>query len=214
MGLQAVVAPLFDIAAVAWDPPSSSEVDCVLLTSANAARHGGPQLDIYRNKPCFAVGESSAGAAEAAGFMDIRSGDSDGPALFRAAADAGMKRALHLCGREHIPAEDPRLQVERRIVYAAEAAPVLPETAADAIRRGAVALLHSPRSAALFRRLCEEAGLCRADIAIAALSEAVAASAGPGWKEVASAARPTDDALLELGAKLCQTGGSALGNGG
>jgi uroporphyrinogen-III synthase len=60
----------------------------------------------------------------------------------------------------------------------------------------------------------DDAELDRRRIAIAALSENVAAAAGAGWKHIASAERPSDDALLELAAKLCQTGGSATGIGG
>jgi uroporphyrinogen-III synthase len=128
------------------------------------------------------------------------------------AADSGMEQPLHLCGRDHIGLQHERLRIERRIVYASEAAPALPDAAADALRSGALALLHSPRAAARLHELVGQAELRRRDVAIVALSQAVAAAAGPGWKRVASAERPSDDALLELAAKLCQTDASATGN--
>jgi uroporphyrinogen-III synthase len=214
MGLRARVTPLFSVHPVGWQAPSPDGVDCVLLTSANAARHAGPQLAAFTRLPCFAVGESSAAAALEAGFRNVRAGDGDGADVLANAAEAGMERALHLCGREHIPLANPRLNVERRIVYAAEAAPALPDAALEALRSGALALLHSPRAAALFARLAEDAGLDWGAIAIAALSPNVLAAAGSGWKIAASAETPSDNALLELAAKLCQTSGSATGNHG
>jgi uroporphyrinogen-III synthase len=214
MGLVPVVAPLFTIRALPWEPPSPSEVDCVLLTSANAARQAGPKLQAFKSHPCLAVGESSAAAARAAGFEEIIVGKSDGAALLGLAVDAGYAKALHLCGRDHIPLHHERISVERRIVYAAEAAGALPQAADEALRRGAVALLHSPRSATLFSKLVADGGQSRGAIGVAALSEAVALAAGAGWKLLASAPRPSDDALLELAAKLCQTGGDASGNSG
>jgi uroporphyrinogen-III synthase len=84
----------------------------------------------------------------------------------------------------------------------------------EALRSGALALLHSPRAAALFAQLAEDAGLKRGTIAIAALSRNVLAAAGSGWKIAESAETPSDNALLELAAKLCQTSGSATGNDG
>jgi uroporphyrinogen-III synthase len=186
-------------------------VDCVLLTSANAARHSGPRLRAFTHLPCFAVGETSAAAAMEAGFTDIWVGDGDGAGLFARAAAAGMKRPLHPCGRDHIPLADPRMRVERRITFASEAEPALPDLALSALRKGALALLHSPRAGALFGEFVDAEGLDRRTIAIAALSENVAAAAGPGWKAAAIAERPSDHALLELAAKLCQTGGSATG---
>ena len=197
-----------------WEAPSPADVDCVLLTSANGVRHAGPRLGAFTALTCYAVGEGSASAAKTAGFADIRSGDSDGAALLELAAAAGMKRPLHLCGREHIPLADRRLTVERRIVYASEAVTALPVPARHALRSGALALLHSPRAGALFGQLVDQAKVDRRAIAIGALSENVAAAAGGGWKQAAIAERPSDDALLELAAKLCQTGGSAAGNSG
>jgi uroporphyrinogen-III synthase len=214
MGMKALVAPLFTVRPQAWEAPSPDDVDCVLLTSANGARHAGPRLAAFAHLPCFAVGESSAAAAGAAGFTDVRTGDSDGAALFDMAAGSGMKRPLHLCGRDHLPLGHSKLSVERRIVYASEAIAELPDAAVEALRTGALALLHSPRAAATFAGLVDQAHIERASVSLVGLSPAVAAAAGPGWNGIASAMTPSDDALLELAAKLCQTGGSATGNGG
>ena len=201
LGLEAVVAPLFTIEPVGWRGPDAREVDALLLTSANAARSAGPGLREYAHLPCFAVGEATAAAAGAAGLKDVRAGRGDGAAAAAMAAEAGAKRLLHLCGREHVPIEHPALAIVRRTVYAAEPLGRLPEAA----RAGGLALIHSPRAARRFGELVDRSGLDRTTLGIAAISEAAAAAAGSGWGQLAFAARPTDEALLELAAKLCKT---------
>ena len=198
MGLEPVLAPLFKIRPLDWDAPDPSAFDAILFTSANAAREAGPQLTRYVHLPCHTVGEATAAAATAAGFADVGTGPSDG-----AAALAAMSgRVLHLCGREHLPLFRDGVTVERRIVYAADPAAVLPAAAQDALAAGAVPLLHSPRAAAAFAGFVPESR--RIGVTAAAISAAAAAALGPGWRHIAVAARPRDEALLELAAELCQ----------
>jgi len=124
--------------------------------------------------------------------------------LALAAAD-GVRRALHLCGRNHLPLAHPGVKVERAVVYAAVA-----RDAPLAVPAGAVVLLHSPRAAALFARRVA----ARGEIPIAAISPATAAAAGVGWAAVAVAPRPRDEALLEVAVALCQgSGPDAAGAG-
>jgi uroporphyrinogen-III synthase len=193
MGLEPVLTPLFDIIAVAGPPVEAARYDAVLLTSANGACHAPAGLT---GLPCFAVGEASAAAARAAGFADVRTGTSDGEAAAAMIAQAGLGRALHLCGRDHVPLRGRGIAIERRVVYAAE--PV----ARPPIEGPAVAMIHSARAGA---RLAELAG-DRSLIAVAAISAGAAAAAGEGWREMAVAAVPRDEALLELAAKLCNHG--------
>jgi uroporphyrinogen-III synthase len=203
LGLEPVSAPLFTIRSLAWQAPDPSGFDAILLTSANAARHGGPGLAPFLALPCQAVGEATAAAARAAGFSNVAAGDGDGAAALAALAAAGHRRIFHPCGRDHIALEG----VERRIIYAAEAATELPKAAVEALEAGALALVHSPRAGALFAALVDQAGLDRGTISIAAISPAATAAAGGGWRSVAAAAAPTDSALLELAADLCQNDG-------
>jgi uroporphyrinogen-III synthase len=63
----------------------------------------------------------------------------------------------------------------------------------------------------LFAELAQRAGLDRAAIRITCISQAVADAAGPGWASVRAAAQPRDEAVLELAAELCKTGGSDTG---
>ena len=199
LGLEPVVAPLFTVKPLPWDVPEGA-FDAVLLTSANGARHGWKHE--LANLPCYAVGEATAEAARQAGAPQVINGPSDGAAAVTLMAEAGVGRALHLCGRDHIPLSDPRLSIERAVVYASEAIATLPEATAAAVHDGAIVLLHSPRAAALFASPVGD----RTRIRIAAISAAAAQAAGPGWASVHVADSPRDHALLELAARLCKTG--------
>jgi uroporphyrinogen-III synthase len=200
LGLDPVVAPLFAVRPLTWDPPPGP-FDALLLTSANGARHAGPGLAAYAGLPCFAVGEATAEAAAEAGIAQVRAGASDGVAAVEEMARAGVRRALHLCGREHLALSHRDILFERCAVYAAEATERLPKAATEALAE-ALVLLHSPRAASLFASFVEQ----RQAVRIAAISAAAAEAAGTGWAEVHAAPAPRDEALLELAARLCQTG--------
>jgi uroporphyrinogen-III synthase len=204
LGLQPIIAPIFTLEALAWEPPPASEFDAVLITSANAARLGGPGLGGFLHLPCHAVGEAAAQAAEEAGFENIRTGPSDGTALLRMMIEEGLSSAFHPHGRDHIPLHHPHLGIVSRAVYVAEAADALPEQAVSGLRREALVLLHSPRAASHFARLLEASGLSKAQVDLALISEQAAMAAGADWRSVSVAPAPRDHALLELAAKLCK----------
>jgi uroporphyrinogen-III synthase len=196
MGLVAVAAPLFAVQPLGWSLPETLP-QAVLMTSANAARHGGSSLAPLTKLPLYAVGEATAAAAAEAGFTRITTGDDDAEAILAHAARDGMRSLLHLAGREHRDVVPHDIRIERRIVYAADAVTALPDAARAALP-AAVALLHSPRAARLFAALVDPA-----TIAIAAISTAVLAAAGPGWRAAVAAEVPTDASLLAVAAKLC-----------
>ena len=202
-GLMPIVAPLFSVRPLDWEAPDPAGFDAVMLTSANAARQAGDGLASFRGLPCYALGEATATAARDGGFRDIRIGPSDGTALLEMMDMNGVQSAFHPCGRDRreLGASDVRLTDIP--VYAAEPVRRLPPEATAALREGAFVLLHSPRAAALFAELYEGD---RAFVDIAAISAAAANAAGQGWRSVAVAPQPRDQALLELAAQLCQTG--------
>ena len=202
LGLTAIVAPLFGVRPLEWDAPDPAGFDAVMLTSANAARHAGDALTSYTGLPCYALGESTAAAAREAGFDDIRIGPSDGAALLEMMDMQGVSAAFHPCGLDRIELGESEVRRVETPVYAAEPVHRLPPEAAAALREGALVLLHSPRAAALFSELYDGD---RASVDIAAISAPAAAAAGTGWRSVGVAARPRDQALLELAAKLCKT---------
>ncbi|HEY0626142.1 MAG TPA: uroporphyrinogen-III synthase [Allosphingosinicella sp.] len=201
LGLQSVVAPLFQIRRLEWTPPPASSFDGLLVTSANALGFGG--LEPCRHLTCYAVGETTAEAAMEAGFTDIKTGPSDGRALLELAAGAGARHLLHLTGRDHMALSHPEISIETIAVYAAEAVDELPAEASDALKDGALALLHSPRAAYQFATLADATSISRNAISILSISGAALEAAGEGWKVKHVAPAPRDEALLELAAKLC-----------
>lgn len=203
IGLRPIVAPLFAVRQVDWHPPDPADFDAVLMTSANAPRLGGQELFRYFKLPLFAVGNTTAQAALDAGFAKVIVGRGDGAAVVALAVAHRRKRLLHLAGREHVEFDGGEASIERRIVYASEAVDGLPIPAADALRTGAVVLLHSARAARLFGKLIDAGGLDRRGIMLAGLSQAVIAAAGAGWSATAAAPVPDDEALLAIAAGLC-----------
>jgi uroporphyrinogen-III synthase len=193
MGLEAMAAPLFEVETIDWEIADAAGFDGLLLTSANAVRHGGTQLERLRSLPVYAVGEATAEAAREAGFNVAATGDSNVDALL-GSIDAGLK-LLHLCGEDRRAPEDPARQVVAVAVYRSNPIDAPNLSAAD----GAVVLVHSPRAG---RRFAELVGN-RASIAIAAISRAAADAVGSGWQSLAVAEQPTDEALLATAASLC-----------
>jgi uroporphyrinogen-III synthase len=192
LGLQPIVAPLFETRALDWAPPDPGGFDAIFLTSANAARLGGEGLRPLLALPCYAVGAQTAQAARAAGFTDVRTGPSDSIALAAIAERDGARSLLHLGGRDHVAFG----QATHIAVYASQPTGALPPDLGEAL-----VLLHSPRAGARLAELAADRG----KIMIAAISAQAAQAAGGGWKSIAVAAAPRDEALLELAAKLCQT---------
>jgi uroporphyrinogen-III synthase len=199
-----VIAPLFAVRTIDWAAPAASRFDALMLTSGHAAARAGPSLSSYDQLPCYCVGDATASSARRTGLTRIVTGPSDGSALLDMMAADGVRSALHLCGRDHVEQGHPEIRIERRVVYGSEAVSELPREAVHAIRAGAMPLIHSPRSGRIFAELAASAGLDRSTISVLALSGAAAAALGSGWRGVASATTPTDQALLELAAKLCQ----------
>ena len=188
-GGAALALPLFEIRPLPWEPPPVEGFDALILTSANAVRHGGAGLAHYRDLPVFAVGAATADAARAAGFRIAATSSGDAAALGALASQHGVRHALHLTGRDRTPTEIPAVTISIP-VYASEHRDIAgPELAALA---GTVALIHSPRAG---RRLADLA-LDAATVRIGAISAAALDAAGPGWAATAVAARPDDAALI------------------
>ena len=202
MGLSPIVAPLFTIKAVDWEAPDPSGFDALILTSANAPRQAGFGLKSLDALPCYAVGEATAAAAREAGLKLAGVGPGDSADLLEMIAAAGIRSALHLCGRENRLPARPGLEIKSIIVYVADALEALPIDADRAIEAGAVILLHSPRAAS---RLAALIGPRRAKAKVAAISQQAAEAGGPGWAAIEVASEPRDHALLEAAAKLCHT---------
>jgi uroporphyrinogen-III synthase len=196
MGLSPIVYPLFTVEAVDWAPPDPAAFDAILLTSANAARLGGPGLACLHDLPVYAVGAATARAALDAGFGTVNEGGGDAAATVPLLVHGGHVHVLHLCG-DSVRAFDPQgLKIAPLAVYrtmaigdAAGLAALLPPT--GRLR----ALVHSPRAGKRLAELIAPAVQRR--ISIAAISAAAVHACGPGWRAVSAAVRPDEEAMLQ-----------------
>lgn len=196
-GLTPLRCPLFTITPVAATLPPLDTVDAVLLTSANAVRAGGSAIAAVAALPVVAIGGATAAAARAAGLSVALVGRGDVVEAVDRARAAGLPRLLHLAGRDH--RAHPGIAATA-IVYASE--PRLVDDHLLARLPGGIALAHSPRAARRLTALLAGAGLPRESIALAAISEAVAHAAGPGWRITGVADSLTDAAMVALAVRL------------
>lgn len=211
LGLHAIPLPLFQVSALDWQTPAPDDFDALLLTSANAVRHAGPALADYRALPVLAVGEATAAAARAAGLDVMAAGNGNAAALVELAKGAGIARALHLGGRHSMIAaarDGERDTIVRQHVAVYDSVPVAIDPARLAAIDGGIAMLHSARAARRLATLVATDGATgdltrlRARIGIAAISPAVLAAAGDGWRVGLAADQPRDDALVALARHL------------
>ncbi len=198
LGHTAVVMPLFEVQPLTWDVPSPDAYDAIILTSGNAVRQAGSGLAQVALLPIYAVGTATARAAEQEHIPVAFTGDAGVDAVVNAAKRSGYSRLLWLAGQDHT--EAPVLDgvsVDISIVYRSTALP-LPENGATVINMADAVMLHSARAACHFAELCDAQGIDRAGVTLAALSPAIANSAGCGWCKVVTAPTPDDAALLSL----------------
>lgn len=204
LGFSVIKCPLFAVEPVAWDVPDARDFDRLLLTSANAVRYAGAGLAALRGLPCWCVGAVTAAAARSGGLTVERVGTSDAASLLATASR--HHRLLWLTGEQH-GEKSLTFDVRNSIlcVYRTRALDVDP----GALNRPAVALLHSARAA---QRLAE-IGRVKGQVALVAISPAVAAAAGSGWREVRWSRAPNDAEMLAIAAKLCHDApGQSQGN--
>ena len=192
-GLKPLSLPLFEVRALDWTPPDPAGFDGLLLTSANALRHGGSGLAPLHGLPVLAVGGATAEAARTAGFAVAQTGATDVADLLQDAP--GFERLLWLTGRDRTTITHPPLaaRIAATIpVYASNAIPL----ADAALLRGNVALIHSARAGAQLAAELDLHAIPRGAVRIAAISGKAAAAAGPGWGAIAIAAAPNDEAMI------------------
>ncbi len=197
-GLDPFALPLFEVEPVAWEMPDTGRFDALLLTSANAVRHGGAGLTKLRHLPVHAIGAATADAARSAGFAVASTGEAGVDALLEMLEPE--LSLLHLCGEDRREPANPRQLIRPLAVYRSDESPAPDMRTAQ----GCVALIHSPRAGARFAELVQD----RSTIAVAAISRAAADAVGSGWQSVDCADAPNDDALLALAERLCNKRGT------
>lgn len=202
LGLDARAMPLFAARSLDWTPPAAGGFDALLLTSAQAPRLAGAGLASLSSLPAFAVGAATAKAATDAELHVALFGKADVRSLLDVMASHGIERILWLCGRDRTDFDARGAELAPLPVYAVD--PVDPPANwADLIAAPAVVMAHSARGAA---RAAELAGAARKHLTLLAISPAVAAAAGEGWRETAVSAQYGDAAMLAEAHALCNKG--------
>lgn len=196
-GRRAIRLPLFEVRPLPWAVPDPGDFDALILTSANAVRHAGPELAALAALPVHAVGKVTAEAARRAGLNVVATGDDGAAGLVAEAEAAGVRRALHLAGRERT-LEAGGIVAAIVPVYASEPLPISPDSAARLA--GSVVLVQSTRAAHWLATLVGAAE--RSSIALVAVSARTAAAAGPGWEQVQVALDPATETLIEAAIAL------------
>jgi uroporphyrinogen-III synthase len=101
-----IEAPIFDIAPRPWGAPAPADIDALLIGSANAIRHAGPDWPLC-GQACSCGGAATAtGAARAAGLHVVAQG-SGGLQWVLDRVAAGHGRLLRLAGEEPRPRPRP-----------------------------------------------------------------------------------------------------------
>jgi uroporphyrinogen-III synthase len=207
--IEALVEPLIEIH---WRAPEALDlagVQAILCTSANGVR-ALTRVSGERRAPLFAVGDATAACARAEGFDHVESAAGDVGDLARLAAARLRPQEgplLHVTG--NVIAGDLAgllrargFTVERHVLYEARAATSLSPATIDSLRAGAIAfaLFFSPRTAAIFARLADVAGVTECCASVTALSISAgtdAALAERPWHERCVAEHPNQPALLD-----------------
>ena len=202
LGLPMQVHPLFAVQPLPWTAPPPDDVDALLLGSANAPRHAGTQMTLYRGKPALCVGATTADAAQTAG-LSVQATGSGGLQSLLDAQPACPSRLLRLGGTSHVPVAPPAgVRITFVAVYAVVPQPVGADLA-DVLRRPCTVLLHSADAAAHLAAEFTRLRLPRGQVTLASLGPRISAAAGEGWRLAADAGQPDDAALLALAAQLC-----------
>jgi uroporphyrinogen-III synthase len=211
-GHEPIIAPLFEIERLADVDPKNGSWAAILLTSANGlwGITSFARDKEWHGMPVFAVGDVTAKAARDMGFVEVASagGNVNDLANLVAARLQPPARLLYLAGEERAgdlagELRRKKFEVDLIVVYRVLTAQCLPEPAAAALAGELDAVLHfSPVSAEDFLNAARSSNLLEAALTKPwhfCLSEQVAAPLREaGAARIQVAARPTQDALLEL----------------
>ena len=211
-GHEPIIAPLSEIEFLADVDPGTGPWNAILLTSANGL--WGVASSARDNKwhsiPVFAVGDVTAKAARDMGFVEVASagGNVNDLANLVAARLEPPARLLYLAGEERAgdlagALRSKNFEVDLVVVYRFLTAQFLPGPAAAALPGEIDAVLHFSRaSAEAFLKAARSSNLLEAALTKPVhfcLSEQVATPLREaGAARIQVAARPTQDALLEL----------------
>lgn len=209
-GIASLIDPMLSIVLIDGDPLDLTDVQALLMTSANGVRaFAARQPD--RQLPVYAVGDATMREAKALGFKQVKTASGDVDALAELVRDQVPKNRgalLHCAGTT--PAGDlgGALQqagyaYRREVLYQAQAADRLSPETILSLRAGKLdgVLLYSPRTGSLFSDCVRRADCLStlADVTAYCLSPAVSEQvADINWRAVEVAHSPTQKSLLEI----------------
>lgn len=211
LGHEPIFLPLF---AAEHDPDgvaqarACSDVAAVLVTSAEAVRALGSAGELAE-KPLFAVGKTTAKAAESAGFSHVEAADGDGAALaavLRERFPGDQKpELLYLAGEPRSPRLEQELAAARfpvKVIVCYRMRPV--DVTGDILQatfqqQPEAVLLYSAETARRFFELSESFLKETGAIKFLCLSPAIAEAVPASMKgQIKYAVRPDERSLFEL----------------
>ena len=197
MGLTPIVRPLLAIQPLNSPVPDLARFDALAFTRVNGVV-AFCALTPQRDRPVFAVGDTTAQAARKAGFASVASADGDLAALGRLIAGR-LDGATVLAPQAEIPAGDLGLALAQAgagnvvvsplPVYRADPTPAASPAVFEAV------LIHSPRAAVL---LAQRLDSPLAHAVVACISAAAAAPVLAKGLTPVIAATPDETALLTI----------------
>jgi len=198
-GAEAIVAPLLTIVPCGYDT-NTEGAQAIIFTSSNGVR-AFPDVRGARASIVLTVGDTTAEAARARGFQDVRSANGDVhslAALVKASLSPSAGKLIHIAG-DHVAGDlggelrAAGFKYERRLAYASVAAATLPPALAQPFD---LILFHSPRAAETFVRLAPER---TTELTAACMSQNIARAAqSAAWARIIVAPAPREDALLDV----------------
>jgi uroporphyrinogen-III synthase len=208
-GVDAVIEPMMEVHFRASVVPDLAEVQAILCTSANGVR-ALARVTGERDRLLLAVGDATASRARVEGFTNVASAGGDIADLVRLAVTHLRPqggRLLHVAGE--VVAGDlagalraQGFSTERIVLYDARPVAALSKSTIRALCSGKIdfAVFFSPRTAAIFVKLANGAGLaacCRTITAVSISAAADAALATLSWRDRHVAAKPSQAAVLD-----------------
>ncbi len=197
-GCRTVTSPL--IAPVFLDPVLPVKPWRAIILSSETGAEAAGRIRASLPDLAFCVGDRTAQAAEAAGFL-ARSARGDAEALLALILSDPVHPLLHLRGRDARGDLAERLsangvEADEALVYAQEEQPLTAE--AIALLQGinpVLAPVFSLRSAEILGAACRRIG-AKAPVTLVAMSAAVAAAAGPWARNTLVATEPTAESMV------------------
>jgi uroporphyrinogen-III synthase len=211
-GHQPVLAPLLTIAFDRAAPLELEGAQALIATSRNALRAlaAHPALGAALKLPLLAVGDATAGEAQAHGFADVTIGPGTGAKLAKLIArelEPNRGALVHVSGETiafdlKSALETEGFTVWRFVLYRAVPVAALPAEALSLLKAGELdgVMLMSPRTAKTFAELAARHGLVTQahGLVCYCLSEAVAEAVRPLGGKIRVAARPREEDVLAL----------------